>query len=83
MGRLERKGVRLELFSDASLGNVVEGILQIKFVIRLVDGGGGRCSLAWKSKIGKRVAKSIIETDTINLRETLGMTVFLRGVIGR
>ena len=36
MGCLEREGVCLELFSNASLGNVEEGKSQIRCVIQLL-----------------------------------------------
>ena len=42
----------LGVFSDALLGNIDERKPQIGYVIGLVDEGGGKCPLAWKSKIG-------------------------------
>ena len=56
MGNLERKGMSLEVFSDASVVNVDEGKSQIGYVTGLVDEKRGKCPVTWKSKIGKRVA---------------------------
>ena len=49
-------------------------------VIGLVGGVGGRCPVAWKSKIGKRVARSMIEAEAISLAEALEMAMLLREV---
>ena len=70
----------LEVFSDASLGNVEEGKSYIGYVIGLVDGVGGRCLVAWKQKTGRRASRSTIEEEAISLGESLEMTVFLKEV---
>ena len=58
MRGLERKRVRLQVFSYSSFGNVPGGNSQIGYVIVLVDKRGGKYPLAWKSKIGKKVERS-------------------------
>ena len=66
--------MRLEVFSDASLGNVKEGKSQIGYMIGFVDERGCRCPVAWNSKLGSRVARSTIEVEAISF----GEAIFLR-----
>ena len=61
MGRLERESVLMEVYSDASFGNVEEGKSQIGYIIGLRNSRGECSSLAWKLKVGKRVARSTID----------------------
>ena len=79
MGRLERESVQMEVYSDASFGNVEGRKSQIGYIIGLRDRRGERCPLAWKSRVGKRVARSTIEAEAIGLGEALEMAVFFAG----
>ena len=54
------------------------GKSQIGFIIGLRDKRGEKCPLAWKSRVGKRVARSTIEAEAIGLGKALEMAVFLR-----
>ena len=76
--RLEWEGVQMEVYSDVSFENVEGGKSQIGYIIGLRDRRGERCPLAWKSKVGKRVARSTIEAEAIGLGEALEMAVFLK-----
>ena len=67
----------MEVYSDASFGNAEGGKSQISYIIGLWDRKGEKCPLAWKSKVGKRVAQSTIETEVIALGKALEMVVFL------
>ena len=80
MGRLEKESVQMEVYSDASFGNVEGGKSQIGYIIGLRDKSGERCPLAWKSRVGKRVAHSTIEDEAIGLGEVLEMAVFLQEI---
>ena len=80
MGRLERENVQMEVYSDASFGNVEIGKSQIGYIIGLRDERGERCPLAWKSRVGKRLARSTILAEAIGLEKALEMAVFLREI---
>ena len=49
--RLEGREVYIEVYADASLGNMRGGKTQIGYVVRLRDGRGNRCLILWKSKV--------------------------------
>ena len=57
-----------------------KGKSQINYMIGFVDRVGGKCPVAWKSKVGRRVVRSTIEAEVINLGEVLEMVVFLKEV---
>ena len=73
MGRLEKDSIHMEVYSDASFGNVEGRKSQIGYIIGLRNKRGIRCPLALKSRVGKRVAHSTIEAEAISLE----MAVFL------
>ena len=77
MGRLKKDSIHMEVYSDASFGNVKGGKSWIGYMIGLRGSRGIRCPLAWKSRVGKRVAHSTIEAEAIGLGEALEMVVFL------
>ena len=76
----ERENVQMEVYSDASFGNVEVKKSQISYIIVLGDRRGERCLLVWKSRVRKRVACSTIETEAIGLGEALEMAVFLQEI---
>ena len=57
-----------------------EGKLQIGYMVGFVDKVGGKCPVAWKLKMGRKVAKSTIEAEAISLGEAIEVTVFLKQV---
>src|SRR5678816_2349761 len=67
-----RKGrMRLEVYSDASFGNVSEGRTQIGYCIRIRDSEGNICPLLWKSKVAKRVVSSTLSAETLSMVEAI------------
>ena len=78
MERLEGGEIEMEVFSDASFGNVDGGKSQVGYMIGLTDGRGKRCPLIWKSKIARRVARSTIEAEAVSLGEALEVALYLK-----
>ena len=77
MERLRGK-VRIETYTDASFGNIKDGISQVGLVVGIRDEWGGRYPIFWKSRKGQRVARSTIEAKTISLNEGLKMVIHVK-----
>src|SRR6201990_198253 len=67
--KLKGGRMRLEVYSDASFGNVSEGRTQIGYCIRMKDMTGNCCPLLWKSKVAKRVVSSTLSAETLSMVE--------------
>ena len=51
--RLEGRGVYIEVYTNASLGNMRGEKMQIGYMVRLRDRRGNTCPILWKSKVEK------------------------------
>lgn len=69
--KLKGGRMRLEVYSDASFGNVSEGRTQIGYCIRMKDMTGNYCPLLWKSKVAKRVVSSTLSAETLSMVEAI------------
>ncbi|KAB7495084.1 hypothetical protein Anas_10552 [Armadillidium nasatum] len=69
--KLKGGRMRLEVYSDASFGNVSEGRTQIGYCIRMKDMAGNCCPLLWKSKVAKRVVRSTLSAETLSMVEAI------------
>src|ERR1700755_1450960 len=58
--KLKGGRMRLEVYSDASFGNVSEGRTQIGYCVRMKDMIGNCYPLLWKSKVAKRMVSSTL-----------------------
>ena len=80
MERIEEGKEVLEVYSDASFGNVGEGQSQIGYIVSLKDTRGRKCPILWKSVRAKRVAKSTIEAEALSLGEAAETAVYLKEI---
>src|SRR5215469_3254877 len=68
LSRLEGN-LKIEVYTDASLGKVEEGSPQAGFIVSIKDEKGRHCPIIWKSRCLKRIAHSTIETEALALIE--------------
>ena len=80
MGWQKGGKIGMEVFWDASFGNVDGGKSQVGFVIGLTDERGKRCPLIWKSKVARRVVRSTIEAEAVGLGEALEVALYLKEI---
>ena len=74
-------GCHLQVFSDASFGNLGDGGSQVGLIVFLVNSDGIRCPLYWQSKKARRVVKSTLAAETLALIEGAEAAVFISRVI--
>ena len=67
--RLEGRDVFIEVYADASLGNMRGEKTQIAYVVRLRDRRGNTCTILWKSKVAKRITRSTLDAETLAMEE--------------
>ena len=78
MHELNEKDLYWEAYADASFGNIEDGHTQLGYIISLTD-GKKRCTLWWKSRKSRRVAKSTIEAEALSVGEAIeGLIYFNR-----
>ena len=75
LSELEEKNLYWEAYADASFGNVEDGHTQIGYVISLTD-GRNRCTVWWKSRKARRVAKSTIEAEALSVGEAIEGVIY-------
>ena len=74
-------GCHLQVFSDASFGNLTDGGSQVGLIVFLVSSEGIRCPLYWQSRKARRVVKSTLAAETLGLIEAAEAAVFISRVI--
>ena len=74
-------GCHLQVFSDASFGNLIDGGSQVGLLVFLVNSEGIRCPLYWQSRKARRVVKSTLAAETLALIEAAEAAVFISRVI--
>ena len=74
-------GCHLQVFSDASFGNLTDGGSQVGLIVFLVSSEGIRCPLYWQSRKARRVVKSTLAAETLALIEAAEAAVFISRVI--
>ena len=72
--------ISIETYTDASFGSGGGGASQVGYIVALVDERGKRCPIYWKSRKGKRVARSTIEAEAIGLNEGLEMALYVEEI---
>ena len=78
MSELEEENLYWEAYADASFGNIEDGHTQLGYVISLTD-GKKRCTIWWKSRKSRRIAKSTIEAEALSVGEAIeGLIYFNR-----
>src|SRR5215469_6208977 len=66
-----KEEVEIEIYADASFGNVEGGKTQIGYYIGLKDKEGNICPIVWKSRVAKRVVSSILAAETFSVAEAV------------
>ena len=75
---LEEEDLYWEAYADASFGNIEDGHTQLGYVISLTD-GKKRCTVWWKSRKSRRIAKFTIEAEALSVGEAIeGLIYFNR-----
>ena len=72
-----KEKVEIEVFTDASYGNSIDDSPQIGYIVAVRDNEGNRCPIVWKSKCVRRVARSTIEAEALELIEGIEVGIFL------
>lgn len=76
----DRENACLEIFADASFGNLNDGGSQGGYVIFLSD-GKKRCAVAWQSKKLRRVVKSTFAAETMAMIEGSEAGIYLAKIL--
>ena len=76
MSELEEENLYWEAYADASFGNIEDGHTQLGYVISLTD-GKKRCTIWWKSRKARRIAKSTIEAEALSVGEAIEGVIYL------
>src|SRR5215469_3056054 len=66
-----KEEVEVEIYADASFGNVEGGKTQIGYYIELRDEEGNTCPILWKSRVAKRVVSSTLAAETFSGAEAV------------
>ena len=76
---LNLKTLKLVTFTDASLGNLNEGVGSTHgSVIWMMDNQGRCCPLWWQSKKIKRVVRSTLAAEALSLQEGLESSYYFQ-----
>ena len=74
LGRDEE--LHLMVFSDAAIGNLLDGGSQGGYIILLV-GESGKFSIWWSSKKIRHIVHSTLAAETISMSEAIGIAIFI------
>ena len=80
MCRVDECDAYWEVYCDASVGNVGEGMSQIGFTISMKDSSGKVCPIHWKSIRAKRIARWSMEAEALSLVEAAEMVKYLNAL---
>src|SRR5215469_14193400 len=72
--------VEIEIYADASFGNVEGGKTQIGYYIGLKDKEGNTCSIVWKSTVAKRVVSSTLAAETFRVAEAVERGEYIKHI---
>ena len=72
-------GWRLVLFTDASFGNLPDGVSSTQsYIILIVDDSHQCCPIDWRSNKCKRVARSTLAAETLALQDGLEAAIYVK-----
>ena len=80
--RFEGREVHIEVYADASLGNMRGEKTQIGYMVRLRDGRGNTGPILWKSKVVKRITRSTLDVETLAMEEGLESGMWIGKIWG-
>ena len=60
-----------------SLGNMIGEKTQIGYTEGIKDDGGNICPIVWKSKVAKRINRSVLDAETLAMEEGLENGIWL------
>ena len=72
--------LKMEIYADASFGNVEGGKTQIGFIILIKDEKENTCPIIWKSKVAKRVVSSTLAAETLSVNESLEWAEYINKI---
>src|SRR5215469_12363830 len=72
--------VEIEIYADASFGNVEGGKTQIGYYIGLKDKEGNTCPIVWKSRVVKRVVSSTLAAETFSVAEAVEWGEYIKHI---
>ena len=75
---MEESSVTIEVFADASFGNVEGRKTQKGFYVGLADGLGNRSPVIWKSKVARRVIGSTLAAEIASVMEAIEWAKYVR-----
>lgn len=75
---LDKGKLILEVYADASFGNIEDGKTQIGFCVVMKDRHGRKNPIIWKSKLAKRVVGSTLAGETMSMVEGIEWAEYLR-----
>ena len=70
--------MNIDVFADASVGNVEDGKTQIGFYVRLRDGKGNTCPIILKSKVARRVIGSTLIAEVAGMIEAVEWAEYIK-----
>ena len=77
--RLDRNSLKIVIFTDASLGNLNEGLgSTCAYIVWLMDQTGNCCPIEWNTHKIRRVVRSTLAAEMLSLREGLGAGFYYR-----
>lgn len=79
-GNADSEHIRIEIYVDASFGNLRDGGSQGAYLIFLTD-GVSRCLVSWQSKKIRRIVKSTLAAETLALIEGAESGLLLQKVL--
>lgn len=80
--RLDQSYLRIVVFTDASLGNINEGLGSTgAYIVWLMDQTGKCCPIAWNAHKIKRVVRSTLAAEMLSLGEGLEAAFYYRQML--
>ena len=80
--RLDRSYLKIVVFTDASLGNINEGLGSTgAYIVWMMDKTGNCCPIAWNAHKIKRVVRSTLAAEMLSLGEGLEAGFYYRQML--
>ena len=80
--RLDRSYLKIVVFTDASLGNINEGLGSTgAYIVWMMDKTGNCCPIAWNAHKIKRVVRSTLAAEMLSLEESLEAGFYYRQML--
>ena len=80
ISELNKKDTVIEVFSDASLGNMRGEKNQIGYIVSMKDDEGNISPVIWKSKVAKRIIRSTLNAENLTMEEGLENGIWIERI---